>query len=218
MQRCSNIQGSKCSSSPHPLQALVLPSCVATSSRVSALRVNDWQHWLLPNYCPLPSSGHPVGFLFIFRHRFLSFSSSLHLPLLPSPPPVSASVFLLLVLVFHLSLLLPTTQGGSYLFSKLLHKKWRGGEVGTLDSRGMEQQLKGRGLTWSNPWTACSVASMKVKASFNTRLWETRGQILNSLANAVLRNNTIFLHLPSWQLKKGIQGAWIAGRRGKEDS
>ena len=67
-----------------------------------------------------------VGFQLVFKHHFLSFSSSLHLPLLPSPLPVSASVFLLLVLVFHLSLLLPTTQGGSYLFSKLLHKKWGG--------------------------------------------------------------------------------------------
>lgn len=89
-----------------------------------------------------------VGFQLVFKHHFLSFSSSLHLPLLPSPLPVSASVFLLLVLVFHLSLLLPTTQGGSYLFSKLLHKKWGGGgEVGTLASNGMEQQLRGRELT-----------------------------------------------------------------------
>lgn len=142
-----------------------------------------WE-WMIDNTglypTTAPSGGHPAGFQSVFRHRFLSFSSSLHLPLLPSPPPVSASVFLLLVLVFHLSLLLPTTQGGSYLFSKLLHKKWRGGEVGTLDSRGMEQQLRGRALTWSNPWTACSIASMKVKASFSTQLWETRGQILNS--------------------------------------
>lgn len=66
------------------------------------------------------SSGHPSGFpVSLQAPFFLSFSSSLHLPLFPSPLPVSASVFLLLVLVFHLSLLLPTTQGGSYLFSRV---------------------------------------------------------------------------------------------------
>ena len=215
MQRCSNIQGSA---------GLFFLSSPTSSSGTAVLCCNfrsgdsfesEWLTTSVRTQLPPTAVATLVGFQLVFKHHFLSFSSSLHLPLLSSSLPVFASVFLLLV--FHLSLLLPTTQGGSYLFSKLLHKKGRG-EVGTLASGGMEQQLRGRELTWSNPWTACSVASMKVKASFNTQLWETWGQILNSLANAVLRNNTIFLHLPSWQLKKGIQGAWIAGHRGKEDN
>lgn len=90
LSKCRSVVTFKdplCSSSPHPLQALVLPSCVATSSHVSALRVNDWQHWLVPNYCPQqwPPGGFPVRLQAPFSFFFLfpsSSSSSLSSPCL----------------------------------------------------------------------------------------------------------------------------------------
>lgn len=79
--------------------------------------------------------------------------------------------------------------------------------MGTLASGVWDSDSGAKNLpelaTWATlPFATCSLASNKVKASFKAQLWKTPGQIPGSLADALLRNNPIFLYLPLWQLQK----------------
>lgn len=161
-----------------------------------------------PGYPPTSSRDNFPIFFFSLLFLFLFF---------PSPPPSLSFVDVDFSFKFTLSL----PPGGSHLFSKLLHKGW---EMGTLAPGIRNSHSGAENLPELTPWTTlcplllAPLVLMKVKALFNTQLWEMLGQILDSLADGVLRNNTIFLYLPSWLLKKRIQNTWIARHWGNEDS
>ena len=177
---------------------------------MTALGVNDWQHWIVPKYCPQQramsycngclrslSTSSRDNFSFLL---FPSFSSSL----------LSLSLcvsFIGVDFVFKYTLILPPKEW--LLVFKIVTWRQRNGHPGFWS---MEQPLRDREFTWANPLghilpCCCFLSLDKSKSIIYHRVVRNTRPNTRLFGRCSSQEQHNFLSLPSWLQKKRIQGS-----------